>query len=143
MKKKIIKISLISLSVAFVLFIVLVAHIYIVTKPKPRTTPMVQLSRIDFKEKPDSIEASKIVSFVRHLDGIDNAYFNIPDGIFVFGFYREKQSSKNVYDELMKLGHYNAKPFVVDLSTAAKGCPVMDKNSFGYRMSTVISKIFN
>jgi hypothetical protein len=142
MKKKVFKIVLISLSVVVVLFGVLVVHIYMVTKPKAHGKNL-QLSRIDFKEPIDSAEANKIRNFVHGLDGVDNTYFNIPAGMLVYGYLPEKQSSENVYNQLMSHGHYKAERFIVDASQVAKGCPVMDPNSFGYRMSTVISKIFN
>ncbi|MEO8760504.1 MAG: hypothetical protein ABI388_05005 [Bacteroidia bacterium] len=135
-KHKIIKITTISLSVIAILFIVLIVHIALVMKPK-NVENNIQLSRIDFKQKVDSTEGVKIVSFVRSLEGVENAYFNPKSGILICGFYNQKQNSQNVYDRLMAYGHYKAERFVINASNEIKGCPAMGADkSFVYTLAS-------
>lgn len=104
---------------------VLVAHVYAATHkehPHPK-----QLSRIDFVEKTDSSEANEIKSFVRQIPGVESCYFNIPDGILVYTFDAETQTSENVFSLLQKSGPYKAKRYVVDPEMAATGCPALGK----------------
>lgn len=105
---------------------------------------MSQLSRIDFKQTIDSAEANKIRSFVGHLEGIESTYFNVKDGILVYTYAVGKQTSINVYNQLINYGHYNAERYIVDASALKTGCPMMaDKKSFTYQISYYISKLFN
>jgi hypothetical protein len=102
----------------------------------------IQLSRIDFKQAVDSTEAGKIVSFVRHLDGVDNAFFNPKSGILICGFDNKKQTSQNVYDRLMAYGHYKAERFIVDASSEIKGCPAMGTDkSFIYTIASNVAQL--
>jgi hypothetical protein len=143
-KRKIIKITLISLSVFFVLFAVLIVHIAMVTKYKAVEPDGRQLSRIDFTEKVDSTEANKIKSFVGHLDGVESTYFNIPDGIFVYTYSLNKQNSLGVYNKLMSYGKYKAHRYVVDAADATKGCPAMGGNkSFILSLAMYVGKLIN
>ena len=140
-KRKIFKIAIISISVCVALFITLIIHIALVMKPQPPNSN-VQLSRIDFKQKVDSTEGAKIVSFVRHLDGVQNAYYNPKSGILICGFYNQKQTSQNVYEKLMAYGHYKAERFVIDASSEIKGCPAMGADkSFIYSLAQYVSKL--
>jgi hypothetical protein len=140
-KRKIIKITLISLSVVVLLFAVLIVHIALVMKPK-NVENNIQLSRIDFKQPVDSAEAVKMVSFVRHLDGVDNAVFNPKSGILICGFYNQKQNAQNVYDKLMAYGHYKAERFMVGAADEIKGCPAMGADkSFIYTMASSLADL--
>jgi hypothetical protein len=141
MKSKIIKTASIIAGVFFALVIILAVHIYMVTRPK--STNMIQLSRLDFKQTIDSAEANKITGFVGHLPGVQKAYFNPADSVLIYGYIVGKQNSTTVYDDLMAYGHYKAVKFVVDPAMVAKGCPVFDKSSFTYRISAFLSKIFH
>jgi len=104
---------------------ILVAHIYAATHKEQSHTK--QLSRIDFSEKPDSTEAAGIRSFIRRIPGVESCYFNIPDGILVYTFDTETQSSEHVFSLLQKSGPYKAKRYVVDPKMAANGCPALGK----------------
>jgi hypothetical protein len=113
-----------------------------VTRPKNETEVMRQLSRIDFKQPIDSLEAIKIKQFVAHLDGIESTYFNVPDHILIFTYVVGKQTSDNVYNQLVNYGHYKAERYMVGATTAKKGCPVMDDNSVSYKLTSYVSQLF-
>jgi hypothetical protein len=142
--KKILKITAISLSVVFVLFAALIIHLAMVIKDKQVEPDDRQLSRIDFIQKVDSAEAVKIRSFVAHLEGVESTFFNVKDGILVYTYSLQKQSSQTVYDQLMRSGNYKAKRFVVSEEQASTGCPAMGGNkSFIYTMALAVKKVIN
>ncbi len=142
-KRKIFKILFAAFSAIVILFGVLVIHIYMVTKSKMAQPDNRQLSRIDFTQKPDSVEANRIRSLVAHLDGVESTFFNVKDGILVYTYSLKKQNSIGVYNKVMSSGNYQAKRFVVDASQAPKGCPAMGGNgSFMSILSASITKIF-
>lgn len=118
----------------------LVLHILSVSKPRP-TRPMIQLARIDFQQKIDSLEAQKIVAFVNSQNGIDKAYFNVPDQILVFGFLVDEQNATAVFNKVIEYGNYKATKYVVDKEMASNGCPVIDKTSFAYKVSESVNRI--
>jgi hypothetical protein len=143
MKKGLIKkIALSTLGVLVLLSGVLVYHIYTVTRTKNDFRTSRQLSRIDFTQKIDSLEATRLRYYVASLDGVESTYFNYSGNILVYTFYPEKQSSANVFDAVMKHGNYHAKKYEVNESDLAKGCPAMAKNSFSYRASSFVSSLF-
>src|SRR5882672_7472218 len=124
-RKKVLRITLWSASVLFVLLMVLGIHIYLVTGNKSNYGNPRQLSRIDFKEPVNPAEADKIRSYVSHLEGVQGTYFNMANGILVYAFDPGRQSSLNVFNGLIHYGHYKAERYTVDESTAQTGCPAM------------------
>lgn len=141
-RRKIFKVLLISSGVLVLLFAVLIAHIYAVTKDRYSST-QIQISRIDFTNKPDSALASEVISYMHSIKGVNHVYFNIPAGTMVYGYNSGALDSRRVYADLIKHGNYEAKPFIVSATDATKGCPVFDKNSTGARFSKFIYKLFN
>lgn len=141
-KKIILKTTLWVSGITLLLFIVLCVHIYMVSGSK-KNVPTMQLSRIDFKQAIDSAEAQKIKSFIRRQEDVQAAYFNVKDGILVYTYQLGKQNSANIYQKLMDFGHYKAERYIVDDHAAQSGCPVMDKNSFSYKLAYYMAKFFN
>ena len=129
-------------SIVLMLAIVLVIHIYLVTRPNKGNEVMRQLSRIDFKEKVDSTQAAEIKRFVAHLDGIESTYFNVPEGKLVYTYLVGKQTSLNVFNKLEEFGHYKAERYLVDAAALKKGCPMIDNSSFSGKLTAYISHIF-
>ncbi len=139
------KFFLIFSSATLVLFTVLIVHIYMVTKPVKYDNNDLQLSRIDFKEPIDSMNANEIRHFVASLPGIQNTMFNIKDRILVYGYLVGKQNSDTVFHQLINHGHYKAEKFVVSEDMKSKGCPMAgkDRSSFVYRFTGYIYKLLN
>ncbi len=143
MKKKVIKIAAWTGSILLLLLVVLVVHIYMVTRPRQYDNNNLQLSRIDFKQPVSADEAAKIRHFVAAMPGVDNAMFNQHDQTLVYGFNTGLQNSANVYKQLMAFGHYSAKAFVPDATQLASGCPMGKGNDgFVYKLSASISRLF-
>jgi cell division protein FtsX len=143
-KRKIKKIAIWSASIFIVLFVVLIIHILMVTKPVVYDNADLQLSRIDFKQDIDSLEANKIKHFVMTLPGIENVAFNDKDEILIYGYRLGQQSSDNVYKKLIEFGNYKAEKYVVSAEQLNTGCPIgKDRSSLSYRFSSYIYKCFN
>jgi hypothetical protein len=143
-KRSIKKIVIWSISIFIVLFVVLIIHILMVTKPVVYDNSDLQLSRIDFKQDIDSLEGNKIRHFIATLPGIENSSFNEKDNILVYGFRLGKQNSETVFKKLIEFGNYKAERFVVSEAQMNSGCPMgKDKSTFTYRFSSYIYKCFN
>lgn len=128
--------------VIVLLFLTLVAHILLVT-PKNYDNNSLQLSRIDFKEPIDSAKAKTINSQLRSINGVKNTHINLRDGIVVYSHDVNKVNAEQAFESLLQKGNYKAERFVVTDDMKATGCPIMDRNSFSYRFSNGIQKLFN
>ncbi len=139
MRAKFIKWTIASLATVLVLFLVLVVHIYLVTKDKdPRNR---QLARIDFMENVDSLDAMKIKNTVLGMHGVDAAHFNLEDNILVYSYNPDMQSQEYISSAIQQIFNYNFKPFKVDAEALSGACPIIDKSSFTYKLSSVITKV--
>ena len=131
------------LGIILVLFIVLVVHIATV-KPTIYDNPMMQISRIDFNEPIDSLMAQKITNDMKSIPGVKNPLVVAKNKTVVYFHDMNIANSQKVYDEFMAKGDYHAKRFIISDEIASKEvCPVMDKNSFSYKFSRGIQRIFN
>ncbi len=139
--KSIIKKSLIALLIiGLLLFAITVYHI--ATK-KPIDNPTVQISRIDFDKPFDSAGAKNIERQIKTIPGVQMDVVVVRN---VVVYFHEKKiaNSKKVFDQLMAKGDYKAQRFIVADSIASKSvCPVMDEDSFNYKFSKFVQRIFN
>ncbi|MEW5677461.1 hypothetical protein ABGT15_14205 [Flavobacterium enshiense] len=124
------------------LFIILVIHIATAT-PKVYDNATLQLSRIDFKAPVDSLTAKEIHRNIKSIPGVKNDRLNAKTGVLVYYHDNRFINSERVYNLLMAKGNYNAKRYVISEAMARKKvCPVMDTNSFSYKFSRGIQRIF-
>lgn len=131
------------LGIFLLLFIVLVVHIATV-KPTVYDNATMQISKIDFQDPIDSLMAAKITADMRGIEGVKNPLVVADKKTVVYFHDMNIANSEQVYNELMKKGTYNAKRFVVSKELASKEvCPVMDENSFSFKFSRGIQRIFN
>ncbi len=138
------KIAIWTGSIFSLLVVVLVVHIYLVTSSAaPLPNHDIYLSRIDFQETVDSTEANRIMNHVRTMEGVTNAYFNIPAGNLVYGYKKGVQNSENVYKEVSKFTSLKSKRLIVSKEDIAKGCPAFDKSSFTYKFGQFVKNVFH
>ena len=131
------------LGVVLLLFIVLVVHIATV-KPTVYDNATMQISRIDFNEPIDSLMAQKITTDMKSIAGVKNPLVVAKNKVVVYYHDMNVANSEQVYNQFMAKGNYNAKRFLVSPELASKEvCPVMDKNSFKYKFSRGVQRIFN
>lgn len=125
------------------LFIVLVVHIA-TAKPLVVDNATLQISRIDFQEPIDSVKAKEIHRNLKSIPGVKTDRLNKETGVLVFFHDIKVADSKTIYNKLMTMGNYKAKRFVLPKELENKtACPVMNENSFSYKFSRGIQRIFN
>lgn len=143
-KKLFKKIAIWTVSIFSLLVVVLVVHIYLVTRlADPLPNHDIYLSRIDFKESVDSTEATRIMNHVRTMDGIANAHFNIAAGTLVYGYKKDVQNPENVYAEVAKFTSLKSERLILSEEDIAKGCPAFDKNTFTYKFGEFVKNVLN
>lgn len=139
--KPIIKKSLLALLIVGLLLLGITVY-HIASKPV-LDNPTVQISRIDFDKPFDSIGAKDIERTIKTIPGVKMDVIVVRN---VLVYYHDKKiaNSKQVFNQLMAKGNYKAERFLISDSIAAKSvCPVMDENSFNYKFSKFIQRIFN
>lgn len=132
-----------TLGVFTFLFIVLVVHIA-TAKPVELDNATYQISRIDFKEPLDSLKMKEIRRNLKSIPGVKNDRFNLENGVVVFYHDNRIVDAEGVFNQLQAKGNYNAERFTISDEIASKKvCPVMNTNSFSYKFSRGIQRIFN
>lgn len=138
-----IKIALISIFILiFSLFAILIIHIA-TANPVEIDNATLQISRIDFNEPIDSAKAKEIHRNLKSIPGVKTDRLNIETGVLVFFHDNKISNSEEIYNQLIQLGNYDAKRFTISPELASKKvCPVMNENSFSYKFSRGIQRIF-
>jgi hypothetical protein len=139
------KIALLSVAGIFmVLVLVLVVHIA-TAKPVEIDNATIQISRIDFKAPLDPTQKSLIRKNLLSIDGVKTEHFNLEKGVLVYFHDNTVVDAQTVFEKLSAAVPYEATPFVVPEELASKKvCPaVSNTNSFGYKFSRGIQRIFN
>ncbi len=131
-------------AVVLTLFIVLVIHIYMVTRTKNDDKRVRQLARIDFKQDLTEAEGLSIKNKILSIDGVDAAYFNHNENVLVYSFNPQFQNADRIFLSIAeKENKYSAFRFRVSNDQLASGCPVIDKSSFSYQLSSLVQNVFN
>ena len=126
-----------------ILFLVLVVHIA-TAKPLVVDNATLQISRIDFKEPIDSLKAKEIHRNLKKIPGVKTDRLNQETGVLVYFHDLKVANSKEIYDQLIAMGNYKAERFVLPEKLKNKqACPVMNEDSFSYKFSRGIQRIFN
>lgn len=139
-----IKIAAVSiLGIVGLLFVVLVVHIA-TAKPVVYDNATLQISRIDFEEAIDSAKAKEIHRNLKSIPGVKNDRINLEKGVVVYFHDNRVINSEEVFNQLIAKGNYKAKRYVISNELAQKtACPVMDEDSFSYKFSRGVQRIFN
>lgn len=141
-RRTLLRVGIALFSLTLVLLVVLIAHVYTVTHQRKNDQRLRQLSRIDFKQPIDAAEANKIKSFVASMEGVDATFFNTSQGTLVYTYAVGKQTSDNVFKQLIAFGHYQAQRYMVTPGESAGGCPVMaNDDSFRSRFTRFIANL--
>jgi len=139
-----IKIAAVSLlGIVGLLFVVLVVHIA-TAKPVVYDNATLQISRIDFEEALDSAKAKEIHRNLKSIPGVKNDRINLEKGVVVYFHDNKVINSEEVFNQLIAKGNYKAKRYIISKELAQKtACPVMDEDSFSYKFSRGVQRLFN
>lgn len=131
------------LGIILLLFAVLVIHIA-TAKPVQLDNASLQISRIDFKEPIDSLKAKEIHRAMKSIVGVKNPKFYPEKNVLVYYHDLKVVNSEGVFNQLMSKGDYKAERLVIPVDIASrKVCPAMDQDSFSFKFSRGIQRIFN
>ncbi len=131
------------LGLFLILSAVLVVHI-VNAKPLIIDNASLQISRIDFKEPIDSLKAKEIHRNLKSIPGVKSDRLNAQTGVLVYFHDMKIANSEYIFDKLVALGNYNAERYILPEQLANKtACPVMSEDSFSYKFSRGIQRIFN
>ncbi|MBZ4044011.1 beta/gamma crystallin family protein [Flavobacterium hibisci] len=137
--KKILRAGLV---ITILFFCILLFHI-ITAKPAVYESPNLQVSRIDFKENIDSVQARQICSDLRSIKGLTSDSIIVKRNVVVYFHNNKITNSEKVYNELMSKRPYDAKRYILPANLANKEvCPV-NQNSMSYKLSQKINQFFN
>ncbi|MDX6180903.1 MULTISPECIES: hypothetical protein [Flavobacterium] len=140
---KTIKKGLLILGGTALLFIAILLFHIITAKPAVYESPNLQVSRIDFENNIDSLQAKQISADLRSIKGLTSDSIIIKRNVVVYFHNNKITNSEKVFNELMSKRPYEAKRYILPANLASKEvCPV-DQNSFSYKMSKSINQFFN
>lgn len=129
--------------IIFLLFAVLVVHIA-TAKPVEIDNATLQISRIDFKEPLDSLKSKEVHQNLKSINGVKNIKIIPEKGVVVYFHDNRIVNAEQVFTQFTAKGNYQAERFVISEESASKKvCPAMNTNSFGYKFSRGIQRIFN
>lgn len=142
MKRRIRSGLLALLGLFFFLFIALVIHI--ATAPSLEVdNATLQIARIDFHQPMTPEMAKELHRQVKAIPGVTHDKYFPDKGVLVYWLDNRITDSKRVFEQLMAKGHYDAERFTVPEHLAQQRvCPAMDPNSFKYRFSVAVQRIF-
>lgn len=110
------------------LTLVLVIHIYWVTRPKATDPHKIVMARIDFKKSLNRQDADKIQTWLYQQKGVDHVLVNPETQIAIFTFYPAKASGDQIVHNFQTSFNYEAKRIVPTKEEIAAGCPVLPEN---------------
>lgn len=139
MNKTFKRITGISAAVLLLLVLVIIADIFIFSKPRIDENT-VAMARIDFKQDIQQPDAEKITSWLYAQPGVDHVLCNADGDCVVFTYHPMKVNA----DELdIRLGTelpYFGQRYVPTEADMAKGCPV-SPNSLTYKVYSFFKNI--
>ena len=124
--------------------ILLLVHIYAVTKFSDEQGTRWQLTRVEFNEAPlspaTSIKARQVIDTI---PGVIDSYLNIKKGTLVYATEKGSFKSAKVFDEFIQAGSFDAVRYAPEKGIqSGSSCPVLDKKSITYRIGSFFQEFF-
>lgn len=130
MKTTTIKRILIGGTALFVLLsIILVVHIYIVTRPKVADEQTKAMARIDVKNEITKAQAENIASWLNKQHGIDHVLCNASSQLVVFTYFPTKVNADQLTEAFKTQFQLNAVRYQPTEEELLKGCPISNKTT--------------
>ncbi|MCH7408217.1 heavy-metal-associated domain-containing protein [Belliella sp. DSM 111904] len=125
-----------------VLVTTLAVHIYAVTRPKPGAISHLALTRIDFDQSLDSLQAVQMTNLVNKLEGVQEVRVNKNSG-HVICMYNHKEISPNDIAAMLKSEtSMVASVYQPSQETLAQSCPAFNEESLTYKLGAFFQKSF-
>lgn len=120
--KKLKKYFLISIAVTAGLVIVLITHIWWVTRPAANEQT-IAMARIDIKNNLTEQDASRIATWLDQQNGVDRVLCNTKSRTVVFSFYPVKADADKIAENFANTFHWDATRYLPSEQEMAQGCP--------------------
>lgn len=142
MKKRIIKKVVLWSAISFLmLIIILVVHIYLVTKPGVDAKTRI-MARIDVNQPISQVEANNITAWLYQQNGVDHVMCNPRSAIAIFTYSPLKANANNIALNFKSALHYpDSRRYIPSEKEMQSGCPVAS-SSWMYKAAVAIKKIF-
>lgn len=129
------KIAYITASITLTLTIVLIIHIFLVTRPDANKEQKRVMARIDFKQDIAAADAEKITAWLYMQKGVDHVLCNDATNIAVFTFSPEMNNANNIISLLISSTKYKAERYIPSQDDMRSGCPVV--------VGSITDKVYN
>jgi len=140
---KTVKKVLVILGGIVVMFIAILIYHIITAKPAVYENATIQVSRIDFENTIDSVQAKQICADLRSIKGLTTDSIIVKRNVVVYFHNNKITNSEKVFNELMQKRPYKAERFLLPASMENKAvCPI-DQNSISYKAFKTINQFFN
>jgi len=137
------KIGLTLLGIFLILTVILVVHIA-TAEPVVIDNATMQVSRIDFTEPLTEDEVKEVKRGIKSIPGVKTEKINAEKGVLVFFHDNRVANAQQIHEQFKNLVSVESKLYVVSKDLASKKvCPVGDVNSFSFKFSRGIQRIFN
>ncbi|MDN3710132.1 hypothetical protein QW060_24965 [Myroides ceti] len=129
--------------IILILFVILVVHIA-TAKSVELDNNTLQISRMDFNKPLDSLERKQILSDLKSIPGVKKEHLNMENGVLVYYHDNTIISAKEVWEQMVAKRNYSVAQYVVSAEAASKQvCPVGNSDSFSYKFSRGVQRLFN
>ncbi len=129
--------------IILILFVILVVHIA-TAKSVELDNNTLQISRMDFNKPLDSLERKQILSDLKSIPGVKKEHLNMETGVLVYYHDNTIISAKEVWEQMLAKRNYSVAQYVVSAEAASKQvCPVGNSDSFSYKFSRGVQRLFN
>ncbi len=120
----------------------LAVHVYLVTQPKQGAMPNMTMSRIDFDQPLDSLDAAKIKQYTSLINGVKEVRVNQNSGHLVCLYDRNKQAPQDIVEAITRDFYLTANLYQPSDEMLAQSCPAINKNSLTYKLGAFFQKTF-
>lgn len=117
------KIAYVTASITLTLTVVLVVHIYLVTRPNHNKLQQRVMARVDFKQDIAPADAEKITAWLYKQKGVDHVLCNDATNIAVFTFSPDMNNANNIISSLVRNTSYEAERYMPSEEDMRSGCP--------------------
>lgn len=143
MKRLIKRILLWGTGVFLLLVIVLFVHIWMVTGNKRQDLRKRQLARIEILQPVDSLQVNQLRACISSQEGVRTTLYTAQENALIYELDPTVQTTDRVLAEAASQTGLSLKKFELSKEQSIAGCPVMNENSFSYKLGKVFERIIN
>ncbi|MCH7400562.1 heavy-metal-associated domain-containing protein [Belliella kenyensis] len=125
-----------------ILVTTLAVHIYAVTRPKTGAISHLALTRIDFNQSLDSLQAGSLSELAESINGVQEVRVNKSSGHVICMYMHKEVSPKEIADKLHSATSMMASVYQPSEETLAQSCPAFSEESLTYRLGAFFQRSF-